>query len=32
MSTLSEQWLDGTAGRIFTRHWEPDGETRREAG
>ncbi|WP_395621947.1 lysophospholipase [Sphingomonas daechungensis] len=28
MSTLSEQWLDGTAGRIFTRHWEPDGEVR----
>jgi acylglycerol lipase len=19
----TEQWLDGTAGRIFTRHWEP---------
>ena len=21
----SEQWLDGTGGRIFTRHWEPAG-------
>ena len=28
MSTLSEQWLDGAAGRIFTRHWEPDGQVR----
>ncbi len=25
-ATATEQWLDGTAGRIFTRHWEPDGE------
>jgi alpha-beta hydrolase superfamily lysophospholipase len=24
-STATEQWLDGTGGRIFTRHWEPDG-------
>lgn len=24
----TEQWLDGTGGRIFTRHWEPDGEAR----
>jgi acylglycerol lipase len=22
----TEQWLDGTGGRIFTRHWEPAGE------
>ena len=21
-----ERWLDGTGGRIFTRHWEPQGE------
>jgi alpha-beta hydrolase superfamily lysophospholipase len=21
----TEQWLDGTAGKIFTRHWEPEG-------
>ena len=21
----TEQWLDGTGGRIFTRHWEPNG-------
>ncbi|MEO7365661.1 MAG: lysophospholipase [Sphingomicrobium sp.] len=21
----TEQWLDGTGGRIFTRHWEPGG-------
>ena len=20
-----EEWLDGTGGRIFTRHWEPEG-------
>ena len=26
--TLTENWLDGTGGRIFTRHWEPDGEAR----
>jgi acylglycerol lipase len=25
ISTASEQWLDGTGGRIFTRHWEPEG-------
>jgi len=24
----SEQWLDGSGGRIFTRHWEPDGPPR----
>lgn len=24
----TEQWLDGTGGRIFTRHWEPEGEPR----
>ncbi|MEO6255500.1 MAG: lysophospholipase [Sphingomicrobium sp.] len=24
-SSATEQWLDGTGGRIFTRHWEPDG-------
>jgi acylglycerol lipase len=22
---VTEDWLDGTGGRIFTRHWEPDG-------
>ena len=22
---ITEAWLDGTGGRIFTRHWEPDG-------
>ena len=22
---LTEQFLDGTGGRIFTRHWEPEG-------
>jgi alpha-beta hydrolase superfamily lysophospholipase len=22
---VAEQWLDGTGGRIFTRHWEPEG-------
>jgi alpha-beta hydrolase superfamily lysophospholipase len=21
----TEQWLDGTGGKIFTRHWEPEG-------
>ena len=21
----TEEWLDGTAGKIFTRHWEPEG-------
>jgi alpha-beta hydrolase superfamily lysophospholipase len=21
----TEQWLNGTGGKIFTRHWEPDG-------
>ena len=24
-SVASEEWLDGTGGRIFTRHWEPEG-------
>jgi alpha-beta hydrolase superfamily lysophospholipase len=24
----TEQWLDGTGGRILTRHWEPDGEAK----
>jgi alpha-beta hydrolase superfamily lysophospholipase len=24
----TEQWLDGTGGKIFTRHWEPEGEAR----
>ena len=24
-SPVTEDWLDGTGGRIFTRHWEPDG-------
>jgi acylglycerol lipase len=23
---VEEHWLDGTGGRIFTRHWEPAGE------
>ena len=22
---MTEEWLNGTGGRIFTRHWEPDG-------
>lgn len=26
--TPVERWLEGTGGRIFTRHWEPSGETR----
>jgi len=26
VNTPSEQWLDGTGGRIFIRHWEPDEE------
>jgi len=25
---VTEAWLDGTGGRIFTRHWEPDGAPR----
>ncbi len=25
ITAATEQWLDGTGGRIFTRHWEPDG-------
>jgi alpha-beta hydrolase superfamily lysophospholipase len=25
-SAATEQWLDGTGGRIFTRHWEPATE------
>jgi acylglycerol lipase len=28
MTNASEQWLDGAGGRIFTRHWEPDGAPR----
>lgn len=24
-TSATEQWLDGTGGRIFTRHWEPEG-------
>src|SRR5262245_37337872 len=24
--TATEQWLDGAAGRLFTRHWEPGGQ------
>jgi acylglycerol lipase len=24
-AAADEQWLDGTGGRIFTRHWEPAG-------
>lgn len=27
-TTPTEQWLDGGGGRIFTRHWEPDGRAR----
>jgi alpha-beta hydrolase superfamily lysophospholipase len=27
-TTATEQWLDGTGGRIFTRHWEPAGTPR----
>lgn len=27
-SAASEHWLEGTGGRIFTRHWEPSGEPR----
>ncbi len=27
-SSATEEWLDGTGGRIFTRHWEPQGEPR----
>lgn len=26
--TATEQWLDGSGGRIFTRHWEPQGTPR----
>jgi acylglycerol lipase len=26
--SAEEQWLDGTGGRIFTRHWEPEGAPR----
>jgi acylglycerol lipase len=25
---VSEQWLEGTGGRLFTRHWEPDGQSK----
>lgn len=25
-NSATEQWLDGTGGKIFTRHWEPTGE------
>ena len=25
---VSEQWLDGTGGRIFTRHWQAEGPAR----
>src|SRR5678816_3274492 len=27
-SSFTERWLDGTGGRIFTRHWEPSGTPR----
>ena len=27
-NSATEQWLDGTGGKIFTRHWEPDGEAK----
>ena len=26
--SATEQWLEGTGGRIFTRHWEPDGQAK----
>jgi alpha-beta hydrolase superfamily lysophospholipase len=26
--SATEQWLDGTGGKIFTRHWEPEGAPR----
>ena len=25
---VSEQWINGTGGQIFIRHWEPDGDPR----
>ena len=25
-NSATEQWLDGTGGRIFTRHWEPSAK------
>jgi len=25
---VTERWLDGTGGRIFTRHWEPAGKAK----
>jgi acylglycerol lipase len=25
LAPLTEAWIDGTGGRIFTRHWEPAG-------
>jgi acylglycerol lipase len=25
VSLSEDQWIDGTGGRIFTRHWRPDG-------
>lgn len=25
---VAEHWLEGTGGRIFTRHWEPEGAAR----
>jgi alpha-beta hydrolase superfamily lysophospholipase len=25
---MTEEWLDGTGGRIFTRHWEPEGSAK----
>ena len=27
-TSFTEHWLDGTGGRIFTRHWEPEGKPR----
>lgn len=27
-ATATEQWLEGGKGRIFTRHWEPEGKAR----
>lgn len=28
VATAAEQWLEGTGGKIFTRHWEPSGTAR----
>lgn len=28
ITPATEQWLDGTGGKIFTRHWEPESATK----